>query len=174
MDLTAYYFAYGSDMDLARLRARAGDIEVLEPARLAGYRLGFFDHDPVWDSGIETLLADETAETWGVLCRLRPLEWERLDACMGATLDGTGRHFHYPVEVATAMGETYWVRTYQRSARGVPRLPSTEFVDYLVAAARIRGLPESYQNHLRSLPSAPACYLVPRRDPTQRTHLHTI
>lgn len=174
MDLSDYYFAYGSDMDFARLRSRAGDIEVLAPARLGGYRLGFFDHDPIWDSGIETLIADEAAETWGVLCRLRPVEWERLDACMGVTLDGMGKHFHYPVEVTTPAGEPYLVRTYQRTVRGEPRLPSTEFVDYLVAAARVRGLPESFQNQLRSLPSAPACYLVPRHDSAQRRHLHTI
>jgi hypothetical protein len=174
VDLTSLYFAFGSDLDVARLRARAGDIEVLSPARLAGYRLGFFDHDPVWDGGMETLLADPAAETWGLLCRLRPAEWERLDACMGATLDGTGTHFHYPVDVTTATGETFLVRTYRRSVRGAPRLPSTEFLDYLVAAARVRGLPVSYQDHLRSLPSAPACYLVPRHDPAQRRHLHIL
>jgi hypothetical protein len=174
VDLTPFYFAFGSDMDLARLRALAGEIEVLGPARLAGYRLGFFDHNVVWDSGIETLLADAAAETWGVLCRLRPTEWERLDACRGANLDGTGTHFHYPVEVTTMTGEELLVRTYQRAVRGVPSLPSAEFLDYLVAAARVRGLPACYQDHLRSLPSAPASYLVPRHDPAQRRHLHVI
>jgi hypothetical protein len=174
VDLNDFYFAYGADMDCARLRARAGDVEVLAPARLAGYRLAFFGHDPVWDSGMETLRVDERAETWGVLYRLRPLEWERLDARMGAALDGTGAHFHYPVEVTTADGKDFLVRTYLRAERGEPRLPSTEFLAFLLAAGRARSLPTSFLEHLQSLPSTPARYPVPKHDSAHRRHLHVI
>lgn len=174
MDLTDLYFAYGADLDLARMRIRAGEVEVLSPARLAGFRLAFFGHDPVWDSGMETLLTDEKTETWGVLYRLRPLEWERLDVCMGATLDGAGAYFHYPVEVTTEKGETHLVRTYRKSVRGEPRFPSSEFVAYVAGAARARGLPPAYLDFLSSMPSVPARYSVPRREPTQRRHLHVL
>lgn len=174
MDLTDLYFAYGADLDLAGMRRRAGEIQVVSTARLVGFRLGFFGHDPVWDSGMETLLADDKAETWGVLYRLRPAEWERLDACMGATLAGTGAYFHYPVEVTTGTGERCLVRTYRKSMRGEPRLPSREFLIHLANAARARTLPEDYQGYLRSLPSTPARYPVPRRDPEQRRHLHVL
>jgi hypothetical protein len=174
VDLTDDYFAYGADLDLARLRARAGDTQVVSPARLAGYRVAFFGHDPVWDSGMETLVADDQAETWGVLYRLRPLEWERLDLCMGANLDGAGAYFHYPVEVTTPSGETRLVRTYRKSARGEPCPPSREFLAHLLASARARGLPESYLATLSALPSTPARYPVPKQDPAQRRHLHVL
>jgi hypothetical protein len=75
MTLTDLYFAYGGDMDFATLRARAGGAQVVSPARLEGYRLAFFGHNPVWDSGMETLVADTKAETWGVLYRLLAAEW---------------------------------------------------------------------------------------------------
>ena len=38
MTLTDLYFAYGADMDLATLKARSGDADVVSTARLVGYR----------------------------------------------------------------------------------------------------------------------------------------
>jgi len=174
MTLTALYFAYGAHMDIATLRERAGDVQVSCPARLAGYRLGFFGHDPVWDSGTETLVTEAAAETWGVLFQLRAAEWERLDTCMGATLEGNGAHFHYPVDVETTLGERLEVRTFRKSVQGEPRLPSSEYVAFLVAAATSRELPAGYCEHLRALPTSPAGYPVPRRDPAKRRHLHML
>jgi hypothetical protein len=174
VDLTDLYFAFGADLDFARLRARAGDAEVVSPARLPGFRLAFFGRDPVWDSGVEALVADAEAETWGVLYRLRPLEWERLDTCMGTDLEGSGAHFHYPVQVETMAGEALLVRTYRKSVRGEPCPPSREFLAYLVEAARARALPEPYLASLSSLPATPARYPVPKRSASERRHLPLI
>lgn len=171
-DLTDLYFAYGADLDLPTLKTRAGEVTVVSPARLAGYRVAFFGHDRVWDSGMETLVVDVQAETWGVLYQLRPAEWERLDASMGATPDGTGAHFHYPVEVATSAGALLQARTYRKAMQGQPRPPSREYLAFLVAAACAHGLPADYQGHLASLPSIPAAYPVPKADSARRRHLH--
>jgi hypothetical protein len=174
VDLTDLYFAYGGDMDLGTLRSRAGDAAVFSPARLVGYRLAFFGHDPIWDGGVETLVKDAQAEAWGVLYRLRPAEWERLDTCMGASLDGAGAYFHYPVEVVTPAGAAQQVRTYRKAVQGEPRQPSTEYMSHLVAAARASTLPSEYQAYLRALPSTPARFPVPKRDPSRRRHLHLL
>jgi cation transport regulator ChaC len=174
MDLEDLYFAYGADMDLPALKTRAGDVTVVSPARLTGYRMAFFGHNPIWDSGMETLVVDAQAETWGVLFRLRPAEWERLDACAGATLEGTGAYFHYPVEVHTPAGASLQARTYRKAVQGEPRLPSREYVAFLVAAACSRDLPPDYQARLRTLPSTPAAYPVPKTDPARRRHLHLL
>lgn len=174
MTLTDLYFAYGSDMDAPTLRERVGEIEVVSPARLVGFRLLFSGHDPIWDSGTETLVADPTAETWGILYGLRPAEWERLDARMGATLEGVGAHFHYPVTVETPTGQQVEARTFRKSVQGEQSLPSREYVDFLVAAATVSGLPDKYGQRLSALPAMPARYPVPRKDPAKRRHLHLL
>ena len=171
MSLTDLYFAYGADMDLATLKARAGGAQVVSPARLVGYRVAFFGHNPVWDGGVETLVPEVEAETWGVLYVLRAAEWDRLDACVGATLEGSGAYFHYPVEVVTARDERYQVRTYRKSSQGETCRPSREYLDFLIRSAASRGVPASYQDLLRALPSSAATYRVPRLAPGGRLHL---
>jgi hypothetical protein len=168
MSLSDLYFAYGAHMDESTLRALTGDVRVVSPASLLGYRLAFAGYDPVWDGGSETLIPDGHAETWGVLYRLRPLEWERLDAKMGATLEGTGAHFHYPVEITTPLGDRLQVRTYQKATRGELRQPSREYVAHLIAAAVAHGLPATYRDRLAALPMARASYPVPRIDSPRR------
>src|SRR5512147_3071453 len=164
MDLSDLYFACGEDLDLASLRARTGGGEVVSIARLGGYRLAFFGHNPVWDSGVEALVADDGAETWGVLYRLRAIEWERLDTLVGAGLDGTGAHFHYPVEVETPAGEHCLACTYRKATRGQAQPPSREYLALLVEQASARGLPAGYVEALAAIPSTPARYAVPQRD----------
>jgi hypothetical protein len=168
MSLSDLYFAYGAHMHIETLRALTGDASVVSSASLAGFRLAFSGYNPVWDGGSETLGADEHAETWGVLYRLRPLEWERLDGHMGATLEGTGAHFHYPVDVTTPSGDKLQVRTYQKSTRGEPRAPSREYLAFLLAAATARGLPATYRESLAALPVVPASYPVPKNDSKRR------
>lgn len=171
MTLTDLYFAYGAHMDPAVLREQAGDVEVFSPARLVGFRLAFSGHDPVWDGGTETLIADAAAETWGILYALRAAEWERLDLCMGATLEGMGAHFHYPVDVETPLGQRLQARTFRKSVQGELRPPSREYVAFLIAAAAGGGVPEEYRRQLGAVAAEPARYPVPRRDPAKRRHL---
>jgi gamma-glutamylcyclotransferase (GGCT)/AIG2-like uncharacterized protein YtfP len=171
MSLTDLYFAYGADMDLATVKARAGEAQFVSPARLVGYRVAFFGHNPVWDSGQETIVAEVEAETWGVLYRLRAAEWDRLDACMGATIEGSGAYFHYPVEVVTSRDECFQVRTYRKSSQGKACPPSTEHLDFLIRSAASQGVPTSYQELLRAMPSTSAKYRVPRMAPGGRIHL---
>jgi hypothetical protein len=169
--LSDLYFAYGADMDLATIKARAGGAAVVSPARLVGYRVAFFGHNPIWDGGVETLVPDVEAETWGVLYGLRAAEWDRLDVSVGATVDGTGAYFHYPVEVVTSRDERHQVRTYRKSSQRETCRPSTEYLDFLIRSAAAQGVPASYQDLLRALPSAAAKYPVPRMAPGGRLHL---
>lgn len=171
MDLTDLYFAYGAEMDRETLRARCGGGEVVSVASLSGFRLAFFGHDPVWDSGMETLVADASVSVWGVLYRLNSAAWDRLDALKGATLEGAGTYFHYPVEVGTSVGASCLVRTYKKNTHGTPQLPSKEYVALLLKGAAAHGLPLVYQEFLQSLPSMPAAYAVPRVDPKRRSPL---
>jgi gamma-glutamylcyclotransferase (GGCT)/AIG2-like uncharacterized protein YtfP len=170
MELTDLFFAYGADMNRATLRARCGGGEMVSAAFLSGSRMAFFGHDPIWDSGMETLVAGD-AGVWGVLYRLSASAWEKLDAFKGATLDGAGNYFHYPVEVETSGGGSCLVRTYKKSAQGTPHGPSSEYLALLLKGAAENGLPLAYQDFLRQIPSEPATYAVPRTDGKRRGSL---
>jgi gamma-glutamylcyclotransferase (GGCT)/AIG2-like uncharacterized protein YtfP len=171
MELTDLLFAYGAEMNRETLRARCGGGEMISAAFLSGCRIAFFGHDPIWDSGMETLLADDNAGVWGVLYRLTVSAWEKLDTYKGATLDGAGNYFHYPVEVVTSGGGSCLVRTYKKNTRGTPHCPSSEYVALLLKGAAENGLPLGYQDFLRAIPSEPAKYVVPRTDGKKRGSL---
>jgi len=174
MDLTNLYFAYGADMDLDNLKRRAGNAQAVSVASLPGFRLAFFGHDPLWDGALETLLRDEHAVTWGVLYRLDPTAWERLDTLVGATLEGSGLYFHYPVEVATPDGQVHAVRTYKKDVQGDPRTPSAEYLAVILKGATVHGVPGDYLDILRAIQSHPAKKTVPTTDPKQRRSLPMI
>jgi hypothetical protein len=171
MDLTDLYFAYGADMDLNHLKRRAGHAIPVGPARLEGYRLAFFGHDPMWDGAMETLVRAPGAVTWGVLYRLDPAAWDRLDTLVGATLEGSGLYFHYPLDVITAEGQGYSVRSYKKDVQGVPRTPSTEYLELFLRGAAAQGLPDTYQEFLRTLPHHRAKKDIPATDPRRRRSL---
>jgi len=174
MELSNLYFAYGADLDLDNLKRRAGHAEALSSASLPGFKLAFFGHDPLWDGAMETLVRDPHAVTWGVLYRLDPTAWERLDTLVGATLDGSGLYFHYPVEVTTPDGHVHAVRTYKKDVQGTPRTPSTEYLLMFLRGATAHGLPSSYLEFLRALPSHPAKKTVPTTDPHRRRSLPVV
>ena len=174
MRLDNLYFTCGAEMDVATLRTHTGGGEVVSIARVAGYRLAFFGHNPVWDSGIETLIADDAAEVWGVLYRLGSIEWERLDSAVGASLDGGGAYFHYPVEAETPTGKCCAARTYRKATRGEAQPPSHEYLAFLVTCALRRGLPTRYIEALKAFPTTPARYPVPKQDGSRRRHLHIL
>jgi hypothetical protein len=174
MQLDNLYFSCGAEMDATFLRTRAGGGEVVSVARVVGYRLAFFGHNPVWDGGVETLVAHEGSETWGVLYGLGAIEWERMDTAFGASLDGGGGHFHYPVEAELPGGERCQARTYRKAARGPAQPPSREYLAFLVECAVARGLPSSYVDGLRAHPATPARYPVPKPGVSARRHLHVL
>ena len=170
MELTDLLFAYGAEMDRGTLRSRCGGGEVVSAAFLSGCQMAFFGHDPVWDGGMETLVAGDSG-VWGVLYRLTASAWEKLDMYKGATLDGAGNYFHYPVDVVTPGGGSCLVRAYKKSTNRIPHCPSSEYVNLLLKGAVENGLPLAYQDFLRSIPSEPAKYAVPRTDGKKRGSL---
>jgi hypothetical protein len=161
LELSGLYFAYGTDMAHDVLRGRGGHPEVVAPARLVGYHLGFYGYTETWDSGMETVVEAAATETWGVLYRMGPLDWERLDSWMGARLDGGGPYFHYPTTVVEPCGRKHMVRLYKKDILGTERLPSTEYLNLLIRGAEQNSLPAAYVDGLRRCSSKPASFPVP-------------
>ncbi|BBB89788.1 MAG TPA: gamma-glutamylcyclotransferase [Methylomusa anaerophila] len=157
-----HYFAYGINMNNEQVRQIDIHPQVLNIARLPGYRLGFYGYSAIWDGAVETIVADTGAELWGVLYALDFAECERLDEWMDARVDGAGNYFHYPVTVVDGRGRIEDALIYKKSSLGNPKPPSAQYLDAIIRGAREKGLPAEYVMSLQSVASQPASYTVPR------------
>lgn len=157
------FFAYGSDMHPEQIARRCGAAEFAGAAVLYGFRMAFFGHDGLWDSGRETLVPQPGGQVWGAIYRLGLSDKDRLDLWHDARLDGNGASYHYPAWVFTPDGRRLPVCFYRASAPEEPAQPSVEYRRYLCEAAALRGLPVGYVDQLRAVAARPAAYPVPKR-----------
>lgn len=157
------YFAYGSNLNLEQMRVRCPKHQVIGPARLPGYRLGFYGYSMNWDGAVATIIAEAGAEVWGVLYQLNIGDWGQLDRFENVKDDGTGDYFHMPVEVINQQGELQEATAYVKATLGTTVCPSTEYLQTILQGMESHQLPETYVAGLRSLETKPAGYAVPRR-----------
>ncbi len=73
-----FYFAYGSNMSTARLRARIPTAAPVGAARIDGYRL-ICNKRGKDGSGKANLVTTPDGEAWGVLFRIEAGDWRALD-----------------------------------------------------------------------------------------------
>ena len=71
------YFAYGSNMNLGQMNFRCPDAEILETARLEGYRLAFRSNGG--NRGVATILPDQDSHVDGVLWEISPEDKRNLN-----------------------------------------------------------------------------------------------
>ncbi len=163
-DASRLFFAYGSNMNTAQVRARCGSQpRALGPARLPGYRMAFYGQSKKWDGAQETLDREPAGEVWGVVYALDFGAAEKLDGFQDVRMDGAGAYFHYPTEVVTASGEKLEVVLYKKDQAEEPGEPSREYLGFILEGAEEHGLPAAYIEQLKATPSHPARYEVPRR-----------
>ncbi|MBK1614297.1 hypothetical protein CKO44_12545 [Rubrivivax gelatinosus] len=154
-------FVYGWQLD-DRLRARCGAKGcVVGTARLPDHDLGFFGHSARWDGAEEAVFEAPEREVWGLLLALRSDEAAGLDDTMNVREDGSGSHFHCPVEVEDSAGALQPALIYQMAALGPARTPSREYLERIATGAAAHALPPAWVERLRSVPAHPASYPVP-------------
>lgn len=154
-------FAYGSNMNPKQLHKRCSHPVRISSAFLADHCLGFYGHSAEWDGALETAVKKRGHRLWGVVFDLSSLDWERLDLWQNARFDGTGRYFHYPVEVISMHGIHYEARMYKLDVLGPSMPPSSLYLEHLLEGARENQLPTSYIESLQMTHAAPAHYAVP-------------
>lgn len=157
------YFAYGTNMNPIQIRSRCTAPEVICVAYLPNYKLGFYGHSKIWDSGRETCVPESGKRLWGVVYRLSSTSGDSLDAWQGVRFDGGGPYFHFPATVYDQCGQSYDVLLYKKDVLGAPVLPSLEFRDFLAEGAVLSRLPLDYIRQLKELPTRPASYPVPKQ-----------
>jgi hypothetical protein len=160
--LELYYFVYGPNMNSVHIGKVCSKPKVASIARLSNYRVDFFGHSPIWDGAQESVVREPGHDVWGVVYALSASDKERLDDCQDIRMDGTGSYFHYPARVDGMDGRTYTVLFYKKDLLGKPEMPSSPYLELIIAGAEERGLPAEYIRELRAIESRPPSYPVPR------------
>ncbi len=137
------YFAYGSNMCLAPMRARCPSAREVGVATLAGYRV------IVTSDGYASVVPDAAGLVHGLVWRLAPRDIAALDAY--ESLD-TGLYRVVTLPVSLGAGKVS-AMVYVAGSRA-PGLPRPGYLEAVIAAARELGFPPAYVETLtRWLPS---------------------
>lgn len=155
-------FAYAGNMHPEQLRRRIGRVPEARILALENRALGFFGRCGRWDGGRPSAIESPGHRLWGLGYALSAGEKESLDAWQGARMDGSGLYFHIPTWAVDAEGGKWPVVFYRLSSEREKNPPSTEYLNYVVEAARLRSLPAEAQDSLKAIASAPAGFAVPR------------
>ena len=165
------YFVYGSDMNFEQITSRCLKPEVFAVAQLNNHKISFFGYSKTWDGGEECLIRAPGEELWGVVFKLSFSDADRLDAWHDVRLDGSGRHFLYPIEVVDTGGNFIPVLLIKRNYLGDPGSPTEEYLNHIVAGAQAHGLPAEYINKLEKIKTKKASFPVPKKSKFDRALL---
>ncbi|XP_026139177.1 gamma-glutamylcyclotransferase [Carassius auratus] len=147
---TFLYFAYGSNLLKERLQLKNPSATIHCVAKLKDYKLVFGNHKGLasqrWQGGVATIEHSPGDEVWGVVWRMNMTDLESLDRQENVKM-GT----YSPVEVnVSSIKDDFSCRTYiMNSCVYAP--PSPQYLQVIMMGAKQNGLPEDYQEKLRSI-----------------------
>ena len=137
------YFAYGSNMSLARLRARVPSAEKIGPFILAGHSLRFHKCGRDGSGKCDAFVTNNAEDTVvGVLFTIDAHEKAHLDRIEGL---GCG-YEHKWVCVSDGSGLEYKAATYYASSMDGTLKPYSWYKHHVLVGARESGLPVDYIN----------------------------
>ena len=127
------YFAYGANMDRDAMLVRCPAAQLLGTERLAGYRF------IIARAGFGGLVPDPAADVYGLLWELTANDVAALDEFEGVR---EGLYRKATLTVAGGPALVYVPADYSRGS------PQPGYLEAIVAAAQLHGLPPSYVNEL--------------------------
>lgn len=143
-----YYFAYGSNMSFARLRARIPGATRLGVCRLPGYRLIFHKIGQDGTAKCDALATGLTEDmVYGVLYRLSCDEIAALDV-----FEGRGRGYkRVQVAVLDEKNIDILAEIYLATAVDAGLKPFLWYKTHVLMGAREAGLPKEYQEEIERI-----------------------
>lgn len=140
--MTTLYFAYGSNMDQEQMHYRCPDATLIDTAVLPGYRF------VINDRGVATIIPEEEAAVPGVVWQVSSSDESALDRYEGYRLGMYDKCFR---SVTDEMGSPVLVYIdHIHTSLGASR---DGYLDRIIHAAEVHGLPESHLNMLRLWPA---------------------
>jgi hypothetical protein len=130
------YFAYGANIDPARMAARVPEAVVVGPGRVEGYGLEFTIRDREWGGGVLNAREDPGATLWGLLYEGPDEAFAVLDTFQGdsALLEKAS------VTVITDQGPVQAITYHVIQIANYVRA-SDRYLSHLTRAMRAQGLP---------------------------------
>jgi len=150
---TVWYFAYGSNMQIATFRGRRGiAYRRAVPARLAGWRL-VLDKPPMIPVGhaVANIVPEPGAVLLGVLYEISPPDLTHVELTEGVLI-GNYRRVELTAETLATPGFTTPAVSLASDRRDPKYLPSDRYMRCVIAGAEEHGLPEAYLTFLRGVP----------------------
>lgn len=139
------YFAFGSNLDIARLRIHCPSARLVLPARLADHRLAFsIESKRNWHGGVADVVSSPGDEVWGALWAIDGGDSHELDVQEGLFRDPPA-YRRYELTVETTAGDAVTCRSYQVADPDPTGFdPSPAYKATLLRGARAVGLPPHY------------------------------
>ncbi len=146
------YFAFGSNLEAARLHIHCPSARFVMIARLADHRLAFsIESKNTWHGGVGDILAAPGAEVWGALWIIAGEDSRALDDQEGVFRDPPAYRRHR-VQVETPAGDVVVCRAYQVATPDLEGIaPSPAYKETILRGARAVGLPAAYIAHLEAI-----------------------
>jgi len=140
-----FYFAYGSNMSPARLRARLPSALDHAPARLDGHELAF--HKCGADgSGKCDIPERERSTVFGLVYKITSDDFEVLDR-----IEGVGVGYEREMVDIHLGGERLAAHTYRATLIDPKLRPFSWYRQHVIAGALAAGLSESYLSQIRAV-----------------------
>ena len=140
------YFAYGSNLSVARMTGRVASARFVAPARLLEWRLTC-DKRGRDGSGKANIVPARDAEVWGALYRIDLEHWE--------ILDGFERGYERMTLQVWTHDRSVEIQTYASQELTDDPTPFDWYKQLLVQGAWEHGLPAHYVERLVALPARP-------------------
>jgi gamma-glutamylcyclotransferase len=135
------YFAYGSNVSAAVMRATCSRHHYLGRARLPGHRLAFTRRSVRTGTGVADVVADARRDVWGALYAIEAEDLDALDRKEGAGWAYERRSVRVHADGGAAHEA---IAYFVKSPSPVEIPPSTAYARQLTEAARERELPDEY------------------------------
>ncbi|MGA7268466.1 MAG: gamma-glutamylcyclotransferase family protein [Aestuariivirga sp.] len=147
-----HYFAYGSNMSLAQMRARCPESVAIGTGWLSDHALVFPRYSTRRQSGAASIAPQPGATVWGVIYSTTETDLARLDVFEGFRADRLAAENNYNramVSVARPDMDALACVTYiaRPEAEHVP--PSPDYLQTILTGAIENALPEAYVQALR-------------------------
>jgi gamma-glutamylcyclotransferase len=141
--VSSHYFAYGSNLNLSRMRERVASADPVGPGRVIEWHLTL-DKRGRDGSGKANIVRGDGGEVWGALSRMDPEHWRILD-------DFEGGYERVGLDVASA-GEMVRATSYTSSIRTPDAVAFDWYQQLILDGAREHELPEDWIVGLLALP----------------------
>lgn len=141
-DYIMKYFAYGSNMDLAQMKERCPDSQLIGKACLFGYHLMFNRYSSGWGCGVADIVPEIQSEVWGLLYEISDNDLENLDRYEGHP----NLYQRIVVVVRGNNGDHEGVITYQVVKKGAFIPPSRKYLNIINKTAEDYQFPDGYKN----------------------------